>query len=476
MEILMSVGIDIGTSTTQLVFSKLAVENTSAYFSVPQVSIVDKEIVYKSPIYATPLATTTRINGDGIEGIVSHEFAQAGYAPAQMNTGAVIITGESSRKENAAVVLERLSKFAGDFVVSTAGPDLESIIAGKGSGAAQYSAVHGCTTVNLDIGGGTTNLALFHQGDIVSKGCFDIGGRLIGLQPDYTVTHVSPSAQTIAQSVGVRLVVGQKTTPEQIGRITDAMAMLLTQALGLLPPTALLAAVQTPNSAWFSTVGYPPQWLCFSGGVAECMVHPPDHPLAYGDIGAFLAQSIAKSTLCKTIATIHGQETIGATVVGAGIYTTTISGSTITCAPELLPLKNVPALKLEPQIERQCLAGQVGVLAQQITWFLEETDTNQLVLALNGLRDPSYEALQTVCRVLAMDLQATLPPGAPVLVVVKEDMAKALGLLLRQAFGTRRTVLCIDGIHVEQGDYIDFGRPIVQGMALPVVVKTLLFE
>ena len=135
---LLSVGIDIGTSTSQLVFSRLTVENKAGYFSVPSVSIIRKEVFYQSPIYRTPLLDQTRIDGEALEKILDQEYKVAGIAPGQVETGAVIITGESARKENAGMILERMSRFAGDFVVSTAGPDLEAVIAGQGCGAWQF--------------------------------------------------------------------------------------------------------------------------------------------------------------------------------------------------------------------------------------------------------------------------------------------------------------------------------------------------
>lgn len=139
MSSILSVGIDIGTSTTQVIFSRITMDNMAGYFSAPRIAITGKELIYKSKIHFTPLKTPVLLDGDGVRDIVAVEFAQAGFRPENVDTGAVIITGESARKENAAVVLEKLSSFAGEFVVSTAGPDLESVIAGKGSGAFQYS-------------------------------------------------------------------------------------------------------------------------------------------------------------------------------------------------------------------------------------------------------------------------------------------------------------------------------------------------
>ena len=122
-----SIGIDIGTSTTQLVFSRIVVENVAGSYNVPRVSIVDKEVIYRSKIYFTPLRSATEIDAEAVKKIVKDEYESAGMTPADLSTGAVIITGETARKQNANEVLEALSDFAGDFVVATAGPDLESV-------------------------------------------------------------------------------------------------------------------------------------------------------------------------------------------------------------------------------------------------------------------------------------------------------------------------------------------------------------
>lgn len=472
---ILSVGIDIGTSTTQLVFSRLTMENLAGYFSVPRISIVKKEVVYKSRVYLTPLKTPVLIDGEAVRDIVAAEFTAAGYIPADVDTGAVIITGESARKENAAEVLEKLSGFAGEFVVSTAGPDLESIIAGKGSGACQYSIENACTTANLDIGGGTTNIVLFDNGDVVSKGCLDIGGRLIRLKPDFTVESVSPAAARIAEQVGVTLRCGERTSLEELSRITDKMADLLAQAMGRKPQEPLLRTIQTPESSWLEPDGRQIARICFSGGVADCIADGISEPIPYGDIGVLLGRSIAQGQLYREFQQLEGEETIRATVVGAGTYTTSISGSTILCAQELLPIKNLPALKLTAKEQAQCFAGEEGLLAEKVRWFLAQSGAERMILAMEGKADPNYGELKCLAHCLAVELDRALPEGAPVLIVMEHDTAKALGILLRSALKGRRKVVCIDGIKVEQGDYVDLGRPVLGGLVIPVVVKTLLF-
>ena len=473
MASILSVGIDIGTSTTQVIFSRIEMENTSGYFSVPKVSIVEKEVVYKSQVYLTPLKTPVLIDGSAVRDLVEREYRLAGYDRRDVDTGAVIITGESARKENAAEVLAQLSDFAGEFVVSTAGPDLESILAGKGSGAFQYSMDHTCTTVNLDIGGGTTNLVLFDCGEIVSKGCLDIGGRLIRVKPDLEVEHISPAASRVAAALGLPLRAGGRTSLQALSAVTDKMADLLAQALGLAPQEPLLRQLQTPESSWFEPAG-PVRFLCFSGGVADCIGDGPAG-VPYGDIGVLLGRSIARGLLCRSIPRISNAETIRATVVGAGTYTTSISGSTIAYAEGLLPLKNLPALRLTPREQAACFSGQAGPLRERLRWFLEQSGADNAALAMAGVPDPDYPELRRLAACLAQDMDAALPPGKPMVVLLECDIAKALGLALREALGDRRKLICIDGVKVDQGDYVDLGKPVLDGMVIPLVVKTLLF-
>lgn len=474
---ILSVGIDIGTSTTQVIFSRIAMENTAGYFAVPKVSIVDKKVVYRSEIYTTPLVDRSLIDADRVREMVAAEFAKAGFTPADTDTGAVIITGESARKENSALVLEKLSGFAGEFVVSTAGPDLEAVIAGKGSGAQQHSEEMSCTAVNLDIGGGTTNIALFDCGRTVGKGCLDIGGRLIRLDRDRVVSYVSPAAALVAESRGIRLREGETAELDALREICRGMAQLLEEALGLAPETPLLRAVQTPGSSWLELGRKPIRAIFFSGGVADGVyrgLHSGDDPLPYGDIGMLLGEAVREGRLCSAFRLEKGKETIRATVVGAGSYTTTLSGSTISYTQDVFPLKNVPVLKLTAQEQEAAFRGEAGPVAERVRWFLEQSDSSVLAIAMDGEADPSYTRMKALAGALA-EAGEVLPPGAPLLLVVESDIAKALGQAAAGRLNGSRPVVSLDSIHVEQNDYIDMGKPLMDGLVVPVVVKTLIF-
>ena len=495
---ILSVGIDVGTSTTQVVFSKLQMDNAGGYFSVPRVAIVDKEVVYKSEIYMTPLKTDVLIDTEALRDIVAAEFRKAGYRPEDTDSGAVIITGESARKENSDAVLKSLSDFAGDFVVSAAGPDMESLIAGKGSGAWQYSMDHHCRVANLDIGGGTTNVVLFEDGETAARGCLDIGGRLICMDPQGMITKVSPAAAVMAQAAGVSVHVGDRCDEKALSAVTRQMAAALNVYLGVGVPVsgeadtaksdaaghrtaggiedieALLKQIKTPGSSDFP-VPEKVQAVFFSGGVADLIYHESADTWAYGDIGVLLGRAIRESRLFTDFQKMEPGETIRATVVGAGTYTTTISGSTITYSDDIFPLKNIPVIKLDEALQEACFAGDTEPVIRRIQWVLGQNDEDRFILAMPGKRDPGYTEMKRAAAAIRQIMDRVQPSGEPILLVIESDIAKAMGQMIRQQPDLKRQVVAIDSIHVEDGEYVDMGKPMMNGMVIPVVVKTLIF-
>lgn len=473
---ILSVGIDVGTSTTQVVFSKLQMDNAGGYFSVPRVAIVDKEVVYKSEVYMTPLKTDVLIDTDALRDIVAAEFRKAGYRPEDTDSGAVIITGESARKENSDAVLKSLSDFAGDFVVSAAGPDMESLIAGKGSGAWQYSMDHHCRVANLDIGGGTTNVVLFEDGETLARGCLDIGGRLICMNPQGIITKVSPAAAVMAQAAGVSVSVGDRCDELKLTAVTRQMAAALNAYLGVGTKDidAILRQIKTPGSSDFP-VPEKVQAVFFSGGVADLIYHESADTWAYGDIGVLLGRAIRESRLFTDFQKMEPGETIRATVVGAGTYTTTISGSTITYSDDIFPLKNIPVIKLDEELQEACFAGETEPVIRRIQWALGQNDAEHFILAMPGKRDPGYTEMKRAAASIRQIMDRVQPPGEPILLVIESDIAKAMGQMIRQQPDLKRQVVAIDSIHVEDGEYVDMGKPMMNGMVIPVVVKTLIF-
>ncbi|HEY4391841.1 MAG TPA: ethanolamine ammonia-lyase reactivating factor EutA [Paenibacillus sp.] len=474
-EQLLSVGIDMGTSTTQLVLSKLHIQNLASSFSVPRLVITDKEVVYRSDICFTPVLADNRIDVKQIQEFVQEQYRKAGIRKEEIQTGAVIITGETARKENANEVLLSLSGFAGDFVVATAGPDLESIIAAKGAGAHTYSKEHSTSIVNIDIGGGTSNLALFSGGELLDTGCLDIGGRLIKVNPETReITYIAPKIKLLAERREIQLALGQRVTQANLTPILGEMVKLLEESVGLWPPDDFYDTILTNKGL---KLDHEISCISFSGGVADCIYQEVEGDVfQYGDIGILLGRAIADSLLTQRMIVVKPDETIRATVVGAGSHTTEISGSTITYTEETFPIKNIPILKLAAMDE----SGDAEVLKQAISeklnWFKLNNDLQRVAIALEGKRNPSYPDVQKYAHGLHQGMTELLEREYPLIVIVHHDMAKVLGQALYALLGYKKNVVCIDSIQVDNGDYIDIGKPIAGGKVLPVVVKTLVFN
>ena len=438
-EILRSVGLDVGTTSTQMVVSRLRIENKAGSFAVPEMEIREREILYKSSVHFTPLRQGDLVDAAAIQSIVDAEYTAAGISKKQVDTGAIIITGETSRKENARAVLEQLSGYAGDFVVATAGPDLESILAAKGAGAVEFSAKTGRTVLHMDIGGGTSNLALIEGGVITATTCLNVGGRLLKLDPQGRLTYVSPVLQGIFHKQ-----TGEVVNREEVLELGEKLVRALEAAAGLRESDALTERLRTKEAATMT----PPKKavISFSGGVADCI--ETEKPwLAFGDLGPELGQAIRKSRLCAGAYRL-GSETIRATVIGAGSHSAQLSGSTVFYQNIEFPLKNLPVVSAPEQLARLDGAG---------------------VLALRGMRSPSYGALAELAEQIFRSFR-----GETLILALEQDMAKALGQCLALRLGKDAKILCVDRVRLEPESYLDVGAPV--GPALPVVVKTLVLN
>ena len=444
-EQLLSVGLDVGTTSTQMVISELTIENRAGSFAVPELEIARRIIRYKSPVHFTPLIRGELVDANALREIVDGEYEKAGIEKSQVDTGAIIITGETSRKENARAVLDALSDYAGDFVVATAGPDLESVLAAKGAGAVDYSAKTGKTVLHMDIGGGTSNLALIEDGAITATGCLNVGGRLLKIDPDGRLTYVSPVLDGLFSKK-----VGDYVNRETVLELAKKLVQALEMAAGLREEDALLMLLSTKEIATpvcaLARNDMKNLTISFSGGVADC-IGTGKPWLAFGDMGPELGQAIRESRLCAGEFML-GEETIRATVIGAGSHSAQLSGSTVFYQNIDFPLKNLPVAR---EISRLKHLDGPGVLA------------------MPGMESPGYWQVAALAEEVVQGFR-----GETLILALEADMAKALGIQLALRLGPDARILCIDRVRLNEGDYLDVAAPV--GPALPVVVKTLILN
>lgn len=479
---LLSVGLDVGTTTTQVIFSRLNLQDVARAGQIPRINITDRKVIYQSPIVFTPLIDADTIDADKLNEIVRGEYASAGIDPSQVETGAVIITGEAAKKKNADEILRALAGLAGDFVVSVAGPNVESLIAGRGAGAAEYSQKHFATVTNVDIGGGSANSVTFQSGDAIGAAAMNYGGRILEVEHNTgRVRHIAEPAKHILEDIGLRLETGDLPSLEELRRFTDRMADLtveliegtnssLAQKIYLTPPVG----VSGKGSV-----------LMFSGGIGHYYYKPIQinsvaEAAIHDDVGPLLAESLRKHSLLNSYEIVPPAETLRATVLGAGTQTVTLSGSTIWAERQILPIKNVPVIRPSLQWEASTPLSATlkpysvaAAIAEAVRRWDVNLATDPFAIALELNRSLDYTLLTQLANGL-WEFSKSMSPERPLIIIIERDYAQALGQTLK-GLAPDRSLLVIDQVGLAEGDYIDVGTPLMDGRVVPLSVKTLIF-
>jgi ethanolamine utilization protein EutA len=472
---MISVGIDIGTTTTQIIFSQLTLVDVARPGQVPRIDISNRKVLAQSQIFFTPLVDAETIDSEALAQIIKGEYRRAGINPVDVETGAVIITGETARKQNADQILKTISDLAGDFVCTVAGPNVESMIAGKGSGAAEYSRKNFTTVTNIDIGGGSANNAVFKQGKMVASSAMNYGGRILVINPQSCkIEHITRPGQTILDYLGLRIKAGDIPTLADLEKVADKMADVTMELIeGKTSPLAEKIYL-TPPARISRVDGV----VMFSGGVGfyyydPIMIKTLQDASIHGDIGPLLAQSLRQHAGIQQLDVIRPAETLRATVLGASSQTVTLSGSTIWAEESILPLKNLPVI--HPEINssfEDFTAFSLAVNDAALRWDLD-VKTQRFVLAMDIHQTLDFDGLNKLSDTL-VKFSHELPETHPLIVVIQRDYAQALGQLMKE-HTSGRPLLVIDQVGIEEGDYIDIGLPLMDGRVVPINVKTLVF-
>lgn len=477
---MLSVGIDVGTTTTQLVLSRLTVTNQARMGLVPRLDIDARTVLYQSEPCLTPLRAADEVDVDRLVELIRGEYAKAGVAPGQVETGAVIVTGETARARNAEAILHGLGDLAGDFVVTVAGPNLESQIAGRGSGAADWSASHYSTVVNVDIGGGSSNAAIFRSGSHVASAAAMVGGRQAVLDAaSGRLTHLAPSGRAIAGELGIDLRVGQVPSLTELRRLTDAMAEIVVElCLGERSALGDKTALSDPLATDGTTAAY-----FISGGVGQLYYDEvPAGTLAevtrFGDVGPLLARSLRENPRWAALRVERPVQTLRATVLGAASQQVSLSGSTIWAEKNHLPLRNVPVIEArlgELAAGLTDAPAVTGALAAGVArWDRGDDAEGDFAIALDLPDRLNYANITALATGIVDFARRHLPAGRPMVLITEADYAQVLGQTIKQQL-TDLPLIVVDQVQLGEGDFIDIGEPLFDGRVVPVSVKTLVF-
>jgi ethanolamine utilization protein EutA len=448
------------------VLSRLTIRRRGSGLSTEFV-VAARETRYASPPLLTPYSTTTRIDVAAVERFVQDCYAAAGTDPAEVDTGVVVVTGEALNKENAPLIAEMLARWSGEFICVSAGPHHEGVLAAHGSGGVALSRPSK-TVLNVDMGGGTTKVSLVRAGTIQHVEAFSVGARLIAFDDAGTVVRMEPPGRALCAAAGVTLELGERITADQIDRIAAVMADVVMDAMrpgpaGVLRRELMVTDATRPSPQHRQDV----DCIVFSGGVSEYLGGRDD--TSYGDLGPALGRHLAARLAAaglsrRVVPAAHG---IRATVLGASQFTVQASGQTSYVPDlELLPVRSLPVVQVE--LRPGTDASEALRAAMRLRDLDHRTDPVAISVRFRGPR--SYPALREHAQSLAQR-----GGDAPLVVVMKDDLARAFGRIIDVELGYPGPLLVLDGIDVGDLDFLDIGRPLGQTQSFPVTVKSLTF-
>lgn len=466
--ILISVGVDIGSSTSHLVFSRLVLERLDNRYIVSE-----RTVLHESGVLLTPYAADQSIDAAALGAFIETQYAQAGIEPDKIDTGALILTGVAVRRSNSRAIADLFAEQAGKFVSVSAGDALETTLAAFGSGAAARSVRETARVMNIDIGGGTTKIAVCQNGELVDLTAVDIGARIVALDAQGRLVRLEEAGRKFAEEVGVNLQLGQLVAHEDLMRMVDRMAERIFDVAGTSAPDAISQSLLRLEPLRESKL---PDVLTFSGGVSEYVYGREAQ--AYGDLGPLLAAAVRRKAEVWGPRLEVPDQGIRATVIGASQYTVQVSGSTIYVEPSnILPVRNVPVIA--PQLDSAADDLNVAEIADSIRRALRRLDLHEghqaVAVCYRWQGSATFHRLDAFCRAVAEGMSSVLAQGHPLLLVGEADCGGLIGIHCHEELHLSAPVLSIDGITLKELDFIDIGAMLETSGAVPVVIKSLVF-
>lgn len=469
---MLSVGIDIGSSTSHLVFSRLSLSRERSFMNpTNRFQLVEREIVYESNIIFTPLLDRYTIDIEAIIEFCKEEYQKAGITPNMVESGAVVVTGETAKKKNADEIVRRLASESGKFVSASAGPNYESVLGAMGSGIVDISSETRHTILHVDIGGGTSNLAIVSNGNILSTACTNVGGRLLGIDKDFKVWRIDGPTFFIMQELSMHYKIGDIIPEEDVRAIAREYAKALIEVMNGPAESRISKELMMTDDLDFSIRI---DDISFSGGVAEYIYGVDER---FDDIGVYLATEILSLVKEHNWSVVKPENLIRATVIGAGAFTLSVSGSTCYFDKSIdFPISNVLVVHVNVTTENY----REGIVEKEIAKAFSKYDmiegTELVGLYFKDSLFRSYPWLQEFVKSIENALPVSVASKKMIILLFKSDIGKMVGLMVRQETAIQQNLICLDELFLEEGDWIDIGEPLLSGQAFPVTVKSLVFN
>ena len=462
-----SVGMDIGSSGTQVVFSRLHLRRIGEDLTSRYV-VIRRDTVYRSPVALTPYASAELVDAEALGSIIDRAYGEARVDPADIDTGVVILTGEALRRRNAEAIAGVLAERGGELVTATAGHHMEAMLAAYGSGAAQVSYEAGIRILNVDIGGGTTKLALVDRGRVLATAAVQVGGRLQVVDGAGRTVRLEPAGKAHARRAGLEWELGDVVERRDLERVAGSMADALVAALDGADDLLLTE----PLGEIGDVAG-----VMFSGGVSEYVYGREERD--FGDLGLLLGRAVRRRVDegAFPFPLLPAGECIRATALGASEYSVQLSGNTgwISDPDALLPRRNLQVVRPAYDVGDRVDASEVAQAVRRHLAVVEVLDQD-VALAMTWSGPPSHERLLPFAQGLRDGLGDRLARGLPVYVMLDGDVAMTLGRLLRDELGVTNDLLVVDGLSLRDFDYIDIGKVRHPSRTVPVTIKSLVFS
>jgi ethanolamine utilization protein EutA len=386
-----------------------------------------------------------------------------------------VVTGETAKKQNAAEIVNRLSSESGKFVSAAAGPNLESFLGAMGSGIVDQTLRSRKSMLHVDIGGGTSNLAIASNGQVFSTSCINVGGRLLGIDKDFKIWRIDGPSQFLMKELGMNYQIGDIIPEEDARAIAREYAKSLVEVMQGPAKSVVAKELMMTEDLDFSI---PIDAYSFSGGVAEMFFGSDE---TYDDIGVMLAEEVRGLVETQNLTIVEPENKIRATVIGAGAFSLSVSGSTTFFDEKIeLPLGNIPVLTVNLGMKDFTPQKLIEVIQRAfITFDMVEGEDLVALYFKDMVYSKDYigdEWLAPFAKAIEKALPNSVSNKKMIILIFGYDVAKRLGLAIRDETSIESNILCLDELQLEAGDWIDIGAPLKTTQAFPVTVKSLVFN